>query len=169
MALGRFGRRREEEPPDDGRPGRDTDGEPPVAGAEPPPTRDEQLGTEVQPAAKAQPELGADLIDALARGREKLMNGELSSDEYRRRVTALLRDASPEEVAAASAGLSSTSEFSHVRASAEAGGFAPARGAAPMSVARTAAIERLTELRAAGKIDEESFLREKERLSSYGG
>jgi len=160
VAFGRFGKRRDEEPPE---PVGDPGWQPPPADAHPPPAADDQPA-----GADAQPGLAADLIDAIARGREKLMNGELSSDEYRRRVAALLRDASPEEVAAASAGLSSTSEFSHVRANAEAGGFAPARGAAPMSVARTAAIERLTELRAAGKIDEESFLREKERLSRYG-
>ena len=147
LALDRFRKRRDEEPPDGGQHGGDP-------------------GEEARRAAE--PASGADLIDAMARDRERVMNGEISSDEYRHRVAVLLRDASPDEIAATSAGLSSTSEFSHVRASAEAGGFAPARGAAPMSVARTAAIERLTELRAAGKIDEESFLREKERLSRYG-
>ena len=157
MALGRFRKRRDGEPPDGENPGEAPDREPPS-------------GVEAQAGAGGDPEpsTGAGLIDAIAHDRERLMNGELSSDEYRIRVAALLRDARPDEVAAASAGLSSTSEFSHVRASAEAGGFAPARGAAPMSVARTAAIERLTELRAAGKIDEESFQREKARLSRYG-
>ena len=157
MALGRFRKRRDGEPPDGENPGEAPDREPP-SGVEP------QAGAGGDP----EPSTGAGLIDAIARDRERLMNGELSSDEYRIRVAALLRDARPDEVAAASAGLSATSEFSHVRASAEAGGFAPARGAAPMSVARTAAIERLTELRAAGKIDEESFQREKARLSRYG-
>jgi len=155
--MGRFRKRRDGEPPDGENPGEAPDREP-SSGAEP------QAGAGGDPERSP----GTELIDAIARDRERLMNGELSSDEYRIRVAALLRDARPDEVAAASAGLSSTSEFSHVRASAEAGGFAPARGAAPMSVARTAAIERLTELRAAGKIDEESFQREKARLSRYG-
>ncbi|MGI8945894.1 MAG: hypothetical protein ACR2GL_06625 [Thermoleophilaceae bacterium] len=113
-------------------------------------------------------EPGTELIDAIARSREQLMTGEISPEDHRLRMSELLRDASPEAVAAASSGLSSASEFSHVRANAEAGGLFPARRQAPMSVARTAAIERLTELHAAGKIDEESFLREKERLSRYG-
>lgn len=40
-------------------------------------------------------------------------------------------------------------------------------GAAPVDYARTAAIERLTELRASGKMSEEDFLREKKRLENY--
>jgi hypothetical protein len=40
-------------------------------------------------------------------------------------------------------------------------------GAAPVDYARMAAIERLTELRASGKMSEEDFLREKKRLENY--
>ena len=40
-------------------------------------------------------------------------------------------------------------------------------GGAPPDMARTAAIERLTELRAAGKITEEHFIRERNRLMNY--
>ena len=41
-------------------------------------------------------------------------------------------------------------------------------GRAPIEDARIAAIERLTELRADGKISEEAFVREKRRLQEYG-
>jgi hypothetical protein len=41
-------------------------------------------------------------------------------------------------------------------------------GAAPVDEARLAAIERLTEMRAAGSISEEDFAREKRRLQAYG-
>jgi hypothetical protein len=41
-------------------------------------------------------------------------------------------------------------------------------GAPPADYARMAAIERLTELRASGKMSEEDFLREKKRLENYG-
>lgn len=41
-------------------------------------------------------------------------------------------------------------------------------GAAPADYARMAAIERLTELHASGKMSEEDFLREKKRLENYG-
>lgn len=41
-------------------------------------------------------------------------------------------------------------------------------GAPPLDYARRAAIERLTELRAAGRMSEEEFLREKKRLENYG-
>lgn len=41
-------------------------------------------------------------------------------------------------------------------------------GQAPMEEARAAAIERLTEKRAAGEISEETFAREKKRLTEYG-
>ena len=40
-------------------------------------------------------------------------------------------------------------------------------GEAPVDYARMAAIERLTELRASGKMSEEDFLREKKRLENY--
>lgn len=43
-----------------------------------------------------------------------------------------------------------------------------ALGAGPPDVARAAAIERLTELRAAGKISEKQYRRERRRLESYG-
>ncbi len=41
-------------------------------------------------------------------------------------------------------------------------------GAAPVDYARTAAIERLNELRASGKMSQEDFEREKKRLENYG-
>ncbi len=59
-------------------------------------------------------------------------------------------DATVEELAAAAAELSS------------------ALGAAPIDEARLAAIERLTELRAAGEISAEAFDRERQRLLDYG-
>lgn len=43
-----------------------------------------------------------------------------------------------------------------------------ALGAAPIDEARLAAIERLTELRTAGKISAEEFARERQRLLDYG-
>lgn len=43
-----------------------------------------------------------------------------------------------------------------------------ALGAVPIDEARLAAIERLTELRAAGKISAEAFARERQRLLDYG-
>lgn len=43
-----------------------------------------------------------------------------------------------------------------------------ALGAAPPELARTAAIERLTEMRAAGRIGEEQYQRERRRLEDYG-
>jgi len=43
-----------------------------------------------------------------------------------------------------------------------------ALGAPPAADARIAALERLTELRAAGAISEEDFAREKRRLEGYG-
>lgn len=42
-----------------------------------------------------------------------------------------------------------------------------ALGAAAPDVARVAAIERLTELRAAGRISEEQYRKERRRLESY--
>ena len=42
-----------------------------------------------------------------------------------------------------------------------------ALGAGPPDYARTAAIERLTELRAAGRISEEQFHKERRRLEDY--
>ncbi len=59
-------------------------------------------------------------------------------------------DATVDELAAAAAELSS------------------ALGAVPIEEARLAAIERLTELRAAGKISAEAFARERQRLLDYG-
>jgi hypothetical protein len=41
-------------------------------------------------------------------------------------------------------------------------------GSPARDYARMAAVERLTELRAAGKMSEEDFLREKKRLENYG-
>src|SRR5919202_4891436 len=51
---------------------------------------------------------------------------------------------------------------------ADAAELSSALGAAPIEEARMAAIERLTELRAAGSISEEDYTRKKRRLSSYG-
>lgn len=59
-------------------------------------------------------------------------------------------DASDQDLGAAAAELSS------------------ALGAVPVDEARVAAIERLTELRAAGKISVEEFARERQRLLDYG-
>lgn len=42
-----------------------------------------------------------------------------------------------------------------------------ALGGAPRDLARTAAIERLTELRAAGRMTEEQFQKERRRLEDY--
>jgi hypothetical protein len=47
------------------------------------------------------------------------------------------------------------------------GALSQALGAAPPDAARLAAIERLTELRAAGKLTEEQFQKERRRLESY--
>ncbi len=52
--------------------------------------------------------------------------------------------------------------------SARAVELAEVLGAAPVDEARVAAIERLTELRAAGSISDEDFAREKRRLEAYG-
>ena len=46
-------------------------------------------------------------------------------------------------------------------------GMSQALGAGPPGAARTAAIERLTELRAAGRISEEQFHEERRRLEDY--
>ncbi len=46
-------------------------------------------------------------------------------------------------------------------------GMSQALGAPPMDLARMAAIERLTELRAAGRISEEKFNKERTRLMNY--
>ena len=51
---------------------------------------------------------------------------------------------------------------------ARAAELAEVLGAAPVDEARLAALERLTELRAAGSISEEDFAREKRRLEAYG-
>ncbi len=50
---------------------------------------------------------------------------------------------------------------------AAAGALRADLGEAPVDYARMAAIERLTELRASGKMSEENFLREKKRLENY--
>lgn len=47
------------------------------------------------------------------------------------------------------------------------GALSQALGAGPPDAARLAAIERLTELRAAGKLTEEQFHKERRRLESY--
>ena len=91
-----------------------------------------------------------DLVEALSRLRAEAAEGRVSVAEYRRRAAAAIAAASDEEVAAATSELSS------------------ALGAAPADDARNAAVERLTELRAAGAITEEQFAREKQRLLGYG-
>lgn len=69
-------------------------------------------------------------------------------DEHgrRRRLPADMAELTPEERRAAAAGLSS------------------ALGAPDPGYARLAAVERLAELRAAGKVDEEDYKRERRRL-----
>jgi hypothetical protein len=47
-------------------------------------------------------------------------------------------------------------------------GLSQALGAGGPDVARRAAIERLTEIRAAGRISEEQYRKERRRLESYG-
>ncbi|CAA9524885.1 MAG: hypothetical protein AVDCRST_MAG67-3546 [uncultured Solirubrobacteraceae bacterium] len=47
------------------------------------------------------------------------------------------------------------------------GAMAQSLGAPARDVARTAAIERLTELRAAGRMSEEQYQRERRRLENY--
>ena len=91
-----------------------------------------------------------DLVEALARAREAAAEGDVSSREHRDRVTAAMRGASVEELAAAAAALSS------------------ALGAAPAGDARAAALERLTELRAAGSITDENYARETRRILGSG-
>lgn len=74
----------------------------------------------------------------------------VDQDGRRRRLPANLDELSPEERDAAIAAMSEA-----------LGGVTP-------DVARTAAIERLTELRAAGKLSEEQYRRERRRLEDYG-
>ena len=91
-----------------------------------------------------------DLVEALLRAGEAAANGSPSSNHERRRAAAAIRDANADELAAALAALSSK------------------LGGVPINDARIAAVERLTELRAAGAISEENFAREKRRILDYG-
>ncbi|MFP5361197.1 MAG: hypothetical protein ACLGI5_00535 [Thermoleophilia bacterium] len=59
------------------------------------------------------------------------------------------------------------SELSGAQRDAAIGAMARSLGAAPRDLARRAAIERLTELRAAGKMTEEQFHTERRRLEEY--
>lgn len=93
---------------------------------------------------------GGDLIEALDRARAAAAQGGVSGGEHRRRLAAAIRDASIDELAAAAASLST------------------ALGAPPAGDARAAALERLTELRAAGSIGEEDFARETRRILGQG-
>ncbi len=92
----------------------------------------------------------SDLVEALLRAGEAAANGSPSANEERRRAAAAIRAASSDELAAAATALSGK------------------LGAAPINDARIAAVERLTELRAAGEISEENFAREKQRILDYG-
>ena len=58
-------------------------------------------------------------------------------------------------------------ELSPEQRDAAIGALSQALGAGPPDAARLAAIERLTELRAAGKLSEEQFHKERRRLESY--
>ena len=58
-------------------------------------------------------------------------------------------------------------ELSPEQRAAAIGALSQALGAHPPDAARVAAIERLTELRAAGKLSEEQFHKERRRLESY--
>lgn len=58
-------------------------------------------------------------------------------------------------------------ELSPEQRDAAIGALSQALGAGPPDAARAAAIERLTELRAAGKMTEEQFQKERRRLESY--
>lgn len=58
-------------------------------------------------------------------------------------------------------------ELSPEQRDAAIGALSQALGAGPPDAARLAAIERLTELRAAGKLTEEQFQKERRRLESY--
>lgn len=58
-------------------------------------------------------------------------------------------------------------ELSPEQRDAAIGALSQALGAGPPDAAKIAAIERLTELRAAGKLTEEQFNKERRRLESY--
>jgi hypothetical protein len=58
-------------------------------------------------------------------------------------------------------------ELSRAQRDAALSAMSRALGAGPQDYAKTAAIERLTELRAAGKISDEKFERERRRLENY--
>ena len=58
-------------------------------------------------------------------------------------------------------------ELSPEQRDAAIGALSQALGAGPPDAARVAAIERLTEMRAAGKLTEEQFHKERRRLESY--
>jgi hypothetical protein len=100
-----------------------------------------------QPDRRAEPR--NPLIEALEEVHEEALKGNLSGAEYGRRVTEALSGASREDIAEATAYLSQEI------------------GQAPPEDARLAAIERLTEMRAAGKISKENFERERKRISEY--
>ena len=89
------------------------------------------------------------VIEALEKLHDEALEGNLTSVEYGRRVTEALSGASREDIAAAADYLSER------------------MGKAPPDDAKAAAIERLTEMHAAGKISTENFEREKKRLSEY--
>lgn len=59
-------------------------------------------------------------------------------------------------------------ELSREERDAAIAAMSQALGAPPPDVARTAAIERLTELHAAGKLSDDDFRRERKRLEEYG-
>ena len=102
---------------------------------------------------KMKPEGGGipsnNLIDALDKAHQDAMELNLTAAEYGQRVIDALAGASREEIAEAANYLSHS------------------LGQASPDDARMAAVERLTEMRAAGKISKEDFERERKRLSEY--
>jgi hypothetical protein len=89
------------------------------------------------------------LVEALEHIHEDALNLNLSAAEYGQRVIDALAGASREDIAGAAQYLSE------------------AIGQASPDDARMAAIERLTEMHAAGKITKEQFESERKRLSEY--
>lgn len=119
-------------------------------GDEEPPSRDEAAGgPDPDPAWEVD---RAESLDRLRRGEEPPGGKLVYVDEHgrQRRLPPELAELTPEERRAAVAGLSR------------------ALGGPDPDYARLAAVERLNELRAAGKFSEEDFIRERRRLMGEG-
>ncbi len=124
-------------------------------GEKTPPRKDEEGEPERDPVWKVEGEESMDSLLGQTSPSDARADGEgmmIYTDEHgrRRRIPAERGALSSRELRAAAAALR-----------ADLGAPAP-------DYARMAAIERLTELRAAGKMNEEDFLREKKRLENYG-